>query len=242
MRESNYLFIYRIKKFTSSLARFTIFAQAILVIRFWQMHELTLQYSLEILGTFFFAISGALAIRDHHNDLFGAGFTGFITAIGGGTLRDIMLGTYPLVWIGDINFLYAIIAGVIIAYFFFEHLIQLRKTFLLFDAAGLSLFTVLGVEKALSIGVRPEIAAIMGMFTAVMGGVLRDVLANETPVIFRKEIYATACLAGATLYLILYYFDLERNTNVIISSVFILVIRLLAVKYKLSLAAFRRSQ
>jgi uncharacterized membrane protein YeiH len=200
-----------------------------------------LQYSLELLGTLFFAISGALAIREYHNDLFGAGFTGFVTAIGGGTLRDMMLGSYPLVWIGDINFLYAVIAGVIIAYFFFEHLIQLRRTFLLFDTVGLSFFTILGVEKALNMGVRPEIAAIMGMFTAVMGGVIRDVLTNETPVIFRKEIYATACLAGATLYLILYYFDLDRNTNVIISSILIMVIRLLAVKYKLSLPAFRKT-
>lgn len=201
---------------------------------------MTLQYSLELLGTFFFAISGALAIREHHNDLFGAGFTGFVTAIGGGTLRDMMLGSYPLVWIGDINFLYAVITGVVVAYFFFEFLIQLRRTFLLFDTVGLSLFTILGVEKALSMGVRPEIAAIMGMFTAVMGGVIRDVLTHETPVIFRKEIYATACLAGATLYLILFYFELDRNSNVIISSVLIMVIRLLAVKYKLSLPAFRR--
>jgi len=202
---------------------------------------MTLQYTSELLGTFFFAISGALAIRDHQqNDLFGAGFTGFVTAIGGGTLRDIMLGSYPLVWIEDIYFLYAVIAGVIVAYFFFEYLIQLRRTFLIFDAIGLSLFTIVGVEKALSLGVRVEIAAIMGMFTAVMGGVIRDVLTNETPVIFRKEIYATACLAGASLYLTLYYLDVDRNTNVIISSVFILVIRLLAVKYKLSLPAFRR--
>jgi len=202
---------------------------------------MTLQYSLELLGTFFFAISGALAIRDHHNDLFGAGFTGFVTAIGGGTLRDIMLGSYPLVWIGDVYFLYAVIAGVIIAYFFFEYLIQIRRTFLLFDTVGLSLFTIIGVEKALSLGVSPEIAAIMGMFTAVMGGVIRDLLTNETPVIFRKEIYATACLAGASLYLTLHYFDVERNTNVIISSVFIFIIRLLTIKYKLSLPAFRRN-
>jgi uncharacterized membrane protein YeiH len=201
---------------------------------------MTLQYALEILGTFFFAISGALAVRDHHHDLFSAGFTGFVTAIGGGTLRDMMLGSYPLVWIGDINFLYAIIAGVIIAYFFFRRLIQLKRTFLIFDTIGISFFTILGVEKALSLGVRAEIAAIMGMFTAVMGGVTRDVLANETPVIFRKEIYATACLAGASLYLVLHHFNLERNANVMISSMVILVIRFLAVKYKLALPAFRR--
>jgi uncharacterized membrane protein YeiH len=199
-----------------------------------------LQYSLELIGTFFFAISGSLAIRDNHDDLFGAGFTGFITAIGGGTLRDIMLGAYPLVWIGDINFLYAIFAGVLVGYFFFSFLIQLRRTFLFFDSVGISFFTILGVEKALSLGVRPEIAAIMGMFSAVMGGVMRDTLINEIPVLFRKEIYATACLAGAVLYLVLYRFGVERNTNLIISSVLILAFRLLAVKYKLSLPSLKR--
>lgn len=90
-------------------------------------------YGLEILGTLFFAISGALAIQDHHDDLFGAGFMGFVTAIGGGTLRDIMLGSYPLVWIRDIYFLYAIFAGVIVAYFFYKPLVRLKRTFLFFD-------------------------------------------------------------------------------------------------------------
>lgn len=200
----------------------------------------SLQYILELLGTFFFAISGALAIQDHHDDLFGAGFTGFVTAIGGGTLRDMMLGSYPLVWIGDIYFLYAIFAGVVVAYFFFKNLIQLRRTFVFFDTVGISFFTILGVEKALRLGVRPEIAAIMGMFSAVMGGVIRDTLTNEIPVIFRKEIYATACLAGAIVYLILYRFGVERNLNLIISIILILVIRLLAIKFKLALPRLRR--
>lgn len=197
-------------------------------------------YTFELLGTFFFAISGALAIQDHHDDLFGAGFTGFVTAIGGGTLRDIMLGSYPLVWIGDINFLYAIFAGVLVAYLFFKVLYKLRRTFLFFDSLGISFFTVLGVEKALSLGVRPEIAAIMGMFTAVMGGVIRDVLTNETPVLFRKEIYATACLAGAILYLVLYRIGFDRNIDMGASMVLIFVVRLLAVKYKLALPNFRK--
>ena len=198
------------------------------------------QYVLELLGTFFFAISGALAIQDHHDDLFGAGFLGFVTAIGGGTLRDIMLGSYPLVWIGDIYFLYAILAGVVVAYFSFKHLLRLKRTFLVFDTLGISFFTILGVEKALSLGVRPEIAAIMGMFSAIMGGVIRDVLTNETPVLFRKEIYATACLAGAILYLLLYPLGVDRNINLAISIFLIFVIRILAVKYKLALPNFKR--
>lgn len=197
------------------------------------------QYALEMLGTFFFAISGALAVQDHHDDLFGASFTGFVTAIGGGTLRDIMLGSYPLVWIGDSGYLYAILAGIIVAFIFVESLQRLKRTFLIFDALGISFFTILGVEKALGLGVRPEIAAIMGMFTAIMGGVLRDVLTNETPVLFRKEIYATACLAGAVLYLVLFNLEVGRNINMAASIILIFLVRLMAVKYRLALPNFR---
>jgi uncharacterized membrane protein YeiH len=96
------------------------------------------------------------------------------------------------------------------------------------------------LKKALSLGVRPEIAAIMGMFTAIMGGVIRDVLTNETPVLFRKEIYATACLAGAILYLILFQVGLDRNVNLVVSILLIFFIRVLAVKYKLALPNFRK--
>lgn len=199
-----------------------------------------LQHVLELLGTFFFAISGALAIQDDHDDLFGAGFMGFITAIGGGTLRDIMLGSYPLVWVGDASFLYAVLAGVILAYVFFKQLIKLRRTFIFFDTLGISFFTILGVEKALRLGLSPEVAAIMGMFTAVMGGVIRDVLTNETPVLFRKEIYATACLAGAIVYLFFHAIDLDRNLNMVLSISIIFTIRIAAIRFKLSLPTFKR--
>jgi uncharacterized membrane protein YeiH len=199
------------------------------------------QYYLELGGTFFFAVSGALAMQDKDQDWFGAGFTGFITAIGGGSLRDILLGSYPLVWIGDINFLYAILIGVVVAIIFFRVIVRLRKTFLLFDTLGISFFTILGVEKAMGLGIRPEIAAIMGMFTAVMGGVMRDTLTNELPVIFRKEVYATACLIGAIVYLLLdLQTPLERNYNLILSISVIIVIRLVSVKYKLALPGFKK--
>ena len=199
-----------------------------------------LLYVFELLGTLLFAISGALAVRDRDTDLFGATFTGFVTAIGGGTLRDIMLGSYPLTWISDIRFLYAIMLGVLVAYSFFKSLVRLSRTFLFFDALGISLFTILGVEKALSLGMRPEIAAIMGMFSAVMGGVIRDTLIHETPVLFRKEIYATACLGGAVLYLVLDYLGADRDVNLIISSSLIFIVRLVAVKFRLTLPNFKR--
>lgn len=194
-----------------------------------------LQYGLELVGTFVFAISGALAIREREHDMFGAGFTGFITAIGGGTVRDILLDSYPLVWIGDVKFLYAILVGILAAFTFPNFLSKLRRTFFLFDTLGIAFFTVLGVEKSLSLGVRPEIAAIMGMFSAVMGGVIRDTLTNEIPILFRKEIYASACLAGAIFYLILNYFEIPRDINLLISIAMIIAIRMLSMKYKISL-------
>lgn len=196
---------------------------------------MNLQYVFELLGTFAFAISGALAVKDKEHDWFGAGFTGFLTAIGGGSLRDILLGSYPLVWVANLDFLYAIVAAVLLTYFGFNYLIRLRKTLFLFDSFGIGFFTILGVEKALSLGVRPEIAAIMGMFSAVMGGVIRDTLTNEIPVIFRKEVYATACLAGAAVYLFLRSQGLDREINLFVSVIFIISVRLLAVRYNITL-------
>ncbi|AEL25055.1 MULTISPECIES: trimeric intracellular cation channel family protein [Cyclobacterium] len=194
-----------------------------------------LQYALELVGTYFFAISGALAIQNKDQDLFGVGFMGFITAIGGGSLRDILIDSYPLVWIENVNFLYAIFAGLITTFLFFNHMTKLRKTLFLFDTLGIAFFTILGVEKCLNLGFRPEVAAIMGMFSAVMGGVIRDTLTNEIPILFRKEVYASACLAGAVLYLSLDYFGVVRNTNLLVSIALIIIIRLVAVRFKLNL-------
>ncbi len=195
----------------------------------------TPQYLTELAGTFFFAISGVLATDDKDRNWFGVAFTGFVTALGGGSLRDVLLGSYPLVWIGDVNFLYAVIGGIVAAFLFFTKLGQLRRTMLIFDMIGIGLFTILGTEKALALGVNPEIAAIMGVFTAVMGGVIRDTLTNKTPIIFEREVYATACLAGAILYLILHSYEVPRNINLLISSGFIMIIRIIAIKFHLEL-------
>jgi uncharacterized membrane protein YeiH len=193
-----------------------------------------LQYILESLGTFVFAISGVLAVQGKSEDWFGAGFTGFITAIGGGTLRDILLDSYPLAWIADIYIIYSVFAGILCAVFFGKYLQKLRKTLKIFDTLGIAIFTVAGVEKALSLGVRWEVAAMMGMFSAVFGGVIRDTLVNETPVLFKKEIYASACLAGGLFYVILYYLDVPRDYNFVLSASFIITLRILAVKLHLN--------
>lgn len=201
---------------------------------------MNIQYVFELLGTCFFAISGALAANEQSNpDWFGVTFIGFITAIGGGSIRDMLLGSYPLVWIGNVQFLYAILVGVVLASLFYTRLRRLRKTLFIFDTFGIALFTILGTEKALMLGVHPLIAAIMGMFSAIMGGVIRDVLTNQTPILFHKEIYATACLAGAFAYWLLERTGLDRNFCFLLSGLLILVIRVLAVKFKLSLPKFR---
>ncbi len=199
-----------------------------------------LQYALELLGVYVFAISGALAVEDRDHNIFGAGFMGFITAIGGGSLRDILLGAYPLVWIGNVWFLYAIFAGIITTFIFYKTVLKLKRTMFLFDSLGIAFFTVLGVEKALSLGFRVEIAAIMGMFSAVMGGVIRDTLTNEMPILFKKEIYASACLVGAVVYCTLDYWQVSRDVNLMISLSLIFSIRLLAVKYNLSLPSINQ--
>lgn len=199
-----------------------------------------IQYYFEIIGTVVFAISGALAADEKSGqDWFGVTFVGFITAIGGGSLRDMLLGSYPLVWVNDVNFIYAIIFGIVLMRIFYGSLDKYRRELSLFDTMGIALFTVLGTAKALDFGVHPVVAAIMGMFSAVMGGVLRDTLTNATPVIFRKEIYATACLAGATLFLILDYFEIHRTFNFIISGVLIIIIRILAIYNKWSIPKFK---
>lgn len=200
-----------------------------------------IQYWFELFGTAFFAISGALSATEKSGtDWFGSSFTGFITAIGGGSLRDVLLGSYPIVWIRDVNFVYAIFAGILVAKLFYGVLIRLRKTFFLFDTLGIALFTVVGTGKAVSLGVGNINGAIMGMFTAVLGGVIRDTLTNEIPVIFRREIYATACFAGALLYLLLDHLDVDFGWNLAISGGLIVALRVLAVSYNWNLPQFKK--
>lgn len=202
---------------------------------------MSIQYILEIVGTCAFAISGALAVKDKDNpDWFSASFTAFVSSIGGGTVRDLLLGSYPLVWISDITILYAIIVGIILTFIFYKRLIRLRRTLFLFDTFGIALFTIVGTEKALSLGVRPEIAAIMGVFSAIMGGVIRDMMTNDIPIIYQKEVYATACLAGAISYLVLDSLGTERNTAFILSAAVIIVLRVLAVRRKWRVPQFFR--
>lgn len=195
-----------------------------------------LPYYIDLLGTLVFAISGALAASDKnmYRDIFGVTFTGFVTAVGGGTLRDMILGTRPA-WVADGNYLIVITVGVLIAIFYKYYIFKFRRTFFLFDTMGIALYTVVGVQKSLEHGVSPLAAIILGMFSAVMGGVIRDTLINEIPLIFRKEIYATACLSGAALFVILRALGVSDNINAISGVIVIFLVRILAVKFRWTL-------
>ena len=192
-------------------------------------------YILDILGTFAFAISGALVASEKKFDLFGVIIIAFVTAVGGGMLRDVLIDAHPINWIGDLNYLYTIFVAVVFTFLLKSKIAYLSKTMFLFDTVGLSVFTLLGLEKGLSFNLNPFIALIMGMISAVFGGVLRDVLTNKIPLIFEKEIYASACLAGGMTYLLLNYFNVAQNIIFIISASVIVIIRVIAVKFHLQL-------
>ena len=179
-----------------------------------------------------FAISGGLAGRDKKLDFFGVAAVGFITAIGGGTIRDILIGSVPVGWMNDLTYLAMIGVGILISLLFGKKVRKLRRTFFIFDTIGIAVFTVLGLLKALNIGVHPIIAIMMGMVSAVFGGAIRDIICNDIPLIFRKEIYALACLCGGIFFVLLQSFNVEQSINIVISACFIIGFRVLAVKFK----------
>lgn len=192
-------------------------------------------YVLDILGTFAFAISGALVASDKKFDLFGVIIIAFVTAVGGGMLRDVLIDAHPINWIGDLNYLWTILLAVFLTFLFKSKIAFLSKTLFLFDTIGLSVFTLLGLQKGLTFELHPIIGLIMGVISAVFGGVLRDVLTNKIPLIFEKEIYASACLAGGVSYLSLSLLNVSEDLNFIISALIIILIRLIAVKFHLQL-------
>ncbi|MFT5165248.1 MAG: putative membrane protein YeiH [Saprospiraceae bacterium] len=196
---------------------------------------MTLIYSLDLIGTFVFAISGTLAAAEKRFDIFGAAVLAFVTAVGGGTIRDLMIGNTPVGWMKDLNYLLCIGLAIPASYFFRSYIQRLRKTMFLFDTIGIALFTVLGVKTTLAIGLSPVIAVMMGTVSAVFGGVLRDVFSNEVPLIFRKEIYATACIIGGLCYLLILKTGLAEDWVIFLTVLIVIGIRILAVKKGLSL-------
>ena len=189
---------------------------------------------IEILGTIAFAISGIRLAAAKRFDWFGAYVVGLVTAIGGGTLRDVLLDI-PVFWM--LSFRYLAVTGLALAavIIFRQALVKGMRTLFIFDAIGLALFVVVGIQKTLVVGYPMWVAIVMGIITGSFGGVLRDILINEEPLFFRKDIYATACLAGGVAY----YFMSLTSAHIWISqttcAIIIIALRILAVRYDWSL-------
>lgn len=192
-------------------------------------------YTLDIIGTAVFAMSGVLIASGRKYDIFGAFVVAFVTALGGGTLRDILLGRLPVGWIADTTYMYIIMVSCLLAWMFKPVLYKLSKTLFLFDAIGLGVFTILGVQKCVEMNLPPIVCVSMGVISAVFGGVVRDVLCNQTPLIFRKEIYAMPCFVGGVLYVSGYYLDINLSIVSLVSASVVIAIRLLAVRLQWTL-------
>lgn len=193
-------------------------------------------YIIDILGTISFAISGALLAMEKKLDPFGVLVLSFVTAIGGGTLRDIMVGNTPVLWMQNETRTTIILITALVSMLFAKYVKKIPITLLLFDALGLGLFTIVGIELGMEKQLSPGICIALGTITACFGGVIRDVLLNNVPLLFRKEIYAMACILGGTLYFLLKKFStLDIDATHSICIVAICVIRIVSYSYKLSL-------
>ena len=194
--------------------------------------------AVEVLGTIAFAISGSFAAMQKRLDPFGVLIIAFVTSIGGGTLRDLLLGDTPVAWMRDVNYCLLILLTSIATIFFKAYMKKFKVTLFLFDSLGLGLFTMLGIQKGILFGLSPGICIALGTITGCFGGVIRDTLLNTIPLIFKREIYATACIMGGVLYYALVFCGLKDDLAQIIVMAFILALRIVVVKYKLTLPRF----
>lgn len=193
---------------------------------------------IDILGTFSFAVSGAFLAMEKKLDPIGVIVISFVTAIGGGTVRDILLGNLPVGWLKNETAIIAIFSAVIAAMFFSRYLKHFTNTLFLFDALGLGLFTIIGLEMALAKGLGMGVCIAIGAITGCFGGVIRDVLLNYVPLLFRKEIYAMASVIGGLAYFLFRKINLDTDLAKGICIILIFVIRVIAFRYRISLPRF----
>ncbi len=193
---------------------------------------------IELAGTIAFAISGIRMASAKRFDLFGAFVVGLVTAIGGGTTRDLMLGLPPF-WMQDI--IYIAVTGLSLLFVWWggKQMIRLTNTFFIYHTIGLALFVVVGIQKTLAVGYPFWVAIIMGTITGSFGGVIRDILINEVPLIFRKDIYALACVIGGLAYAGCTYLGINVMATQIIAAASIIVVRIVAVHYHLHLPVLK---
>jgi uncharacterized membrane protein YeiH len=187
-------------------------------------------------GIFIFAVTGALKARTYKMDVFGAAVIAFVMAYGGGTLRDLLIGIHPVLWIND-NIALTLVVLAITATFFFTLNFKLFHRIIFYtDALGIGLYTVAGIERGFQHGLNAEYSVIMGVITATFGGMLVDILCNAIPNLFKPGgLYATACAIGGTIYVIFKHFGFEYNTNLFICVFIVAGIRIYSMRKKFTL-------
>ena len=189
---------------------------------------------LDLLGTFAFAVSGIRQASGKQIDWFGAYSIGLVTATGGGTLRDLLLGVTPF-WMLDVKYLLITGAALMAILLLKDNLFKWGQTLFLFDTIGLGLFTIVGITKSMETGLPFWVCIVMGTITGTVGGVIRDILLNEVPLIFRKEIYALACVAGGAVYFLGRHLAFPSGLIEVMAAATVIGFRLLAVKYHIHL-------
>ncbi|AFM05260.1 putative membrane protein [Bernardetia litoralis DSM 6794] len=189
---------------------------------------------LDLFGTFAFAVSGIRLAAGKQMDWFGAYIIGLVTAIGGGTLRDLLLNVTPF-WILDAKYFLTTGVALIATLLFKDKLFKLGSALFMFDAIGLGLFTIVGITKSIDAGLSIWVCIVMGTITGAVGGIIRDVLLNEVPLLFRKDIYALSCIAGGGVYFICDYFNLLTGLTEVIAALTVIIVRLIVVKFHIHL-------
>lgn len=203
--------------------------------------QLSFTILLDLLGVFAFAISGIRLASVKKIDWFGAYIIGLVTAIGGGTLRDLLLDITPF-WMMDGKYFLTTGVALLACLLFKEKIFRWSNTLFLFDAIGLGLFTIVGISKSLAAGLPFWVSIVMGTITGSVGGIIRDVLLNEVPLIFRKDIYALACVAGGAVYFLCAYINLPTGLTELIAAITIIVIRIIAMKFHIQLPILKPIQ
>ena len=197
---------------------------------------------IDILGTITFAISGVSAAMQKRLDIFGILVIAFITALGGGTVRDMLIGDLPVAWIRDIRYPVIITISTAAAIVFNRFLRNWQNTLLIFDALGLVLFTIIGLQKGLAHDLHPAICIAIGTITGCFGGIIRDVILRNIPLIFQKEIYATACIVGGCCYFLLLLTNMDRGWIEVVCISIIFFTRILSVWFGLKLPGVYRKK
>lgn len=188
------------------------------------------------IGIFIFALTGALKARAFRMDIFGGLVVAFVTAYGGGTLRDLLIGIRPVNWINDNIALLLVFAGTAITFLIKDHFNKFRRTIFFTDAIGIGLFTAAGIEVALQQGVNDLYAVVMGVTTASFGGLIADIFCNEVPTLFKRgELYATACAIGAVVYILLKNAGLNHNINLVLCVLTVVALRIYSKRRRLML-------